>query len=274
MKIVPFIFVILLPIFSSGFAQDGVEIQSKTRAEVLELIGKLKAKDEGLVGKMTNANGTELRKITSERLDIWNTKILETVCKWKIAHVKDSFKKEAVRQNLQDTMNHIKTIMENPGEGSCAGVFSGNEVQWLIQKQIEIWLLPDDEYDAWMEWGNAKLSFQGKIIALRAGMAIIELPDEVGLTEFTLRHENCFTIDGEKYALVVKDLAACPNDDFYSVCLFRLSSKGMAVLIEEVIRENYATDMKLKKVNKDCLRLDWKESDTGKEHSTLIHLKK
>ena len=267
--------IIALTIAVCGFAQDNVsQVQGKTREEMLSWIESIKAKDTQLEAQMLNANGTELRITTAERVELWDPKtVLEKVAEWKIAQLKDVSKQNAVRQNLKDTLEHIKAIWADMGDGSCSSVFSGSEVLDVIRRQIDIWLLPDAEYDAWMDWGNATLSFQGKSISLRSGIAIVKLKDGEAI-EFSLQHKHCFTIDGEKYALVEKNYVASPCDDHYRVYLYRLPANGNAVLVEEVVREHFATKMKLSRENEACLRLDWQDVDSKHAEFTWILLVK
>ena len=248
--------------------------QNETREEMLEWISQLDKQDNVLVEHMEDAYGTGLREGTAERLNVWNTDVLRKVAEWKIAHLEDESKKEQVRKALQDTLKNIDAVWADSGSGSGSSVFSGSEVIVLIQNQINIWLLPDDEYDAWMDWANVKLDYQGRVVQLKSGMAVVELRNGE-VMEFSLQTGNCFVIDGERYALVEKDFVASPCDDHYRVYLYRLEPDGTTTLIEEVVREHFAFDMNLEKEADGCLRVNWREpSLPGRVNSTWIWLLK
>ena len=188
-------------------------------------------------------------------------------------------KKALVSREYQEALAHIKSIYaawSDEPRGSAATEFEGTATVELIRRQIALWLLPDDEYEEWMAtWANAKLLFQGKVIPLTSGMAHVKVRknnfdnDEV---EFSLKRENCFKIDGERYALVERNYVASPSDDYNRVCLFRLAPNGTATLIEEVVSEHFVSKMKLCKEHEGCLRVDWTELFTGKEESTWVLL--
>ena len=249
------------------FAQD------KTREEMIAWIAQLDKRDKELLQQDAKYQ-VEINGVTSDRLDLWDTKtVLGKVAEWKIKHLKDEVEKAKVREAYQEALKYIDVIWENSGDGSGSTTFGGTEVIALIRRQIALWLLPDDEYDEWMaSWSNAKLTFQGKIIPLTSGMAHAKLRKNESSVSFLLKRENCFTIDGEKYALVEKNYVVGVTDDLYRVYLYRLDSNGMAILIEEVIREHCASEMKLFKEMEGRLQLDWKYLDEDKEESTWILL--
>ncbi|MBR4370222.1 MAG: hypothetical protein IKS92_04195 [Victivallales bacterium] len=247
--------------------------QGKTREEMIEWIADLDKRDAELLQQDAKYQ-VEINGITSERLELWDTEtVLGKVAEWKIKHLKDEGKKAKVREAYQEALKYIDVIWENAGDGTGSTTFGGTEIIDLIRRQIALWLLPDDEYDEWMaSWSNAKLIFQGRIIPLTSGMAHAKLRKDDSSVSFLLKRENCFTIDGEKYALVERNYVAGVTDDHYRVYLYRLDSNGMAILIEEVIREHFASEMKLFKEMEGCLQLDWKYLEEDKKESTWILL--
>ena len=247
--------------------------QGKTCEEMIEWIADLDKRDAELLQQDAKYQ-VEINEITSERLELWDTEtVLGKVAEWKIKHLKDEAKKAKVREAYQEALKYIDVIWENAGDGTGSTTFGGTEIIDLIRRQIALWLLPDDEYDEWMaSWSNAKLIFQGKIIPLTSGMAHAKLRKDESSVSFLLKRENCFTIDGEKYALVERNYVAGVTDDHYRVYLYRLDSNGMAILIEEVIREHFASEMKLFKEMEGCLQLDWKYLEEDKKESTWILL--
>ena len=256
--------------------------QNETREEMLAWIAKLEKQDNKLRDEM-ETTGQQLRNgLTRERVEIWDSKtVMKKVADWRIAHLKDDAKKALVSREYQEAQAHIKSIYaawSDEPRGSAATEFEGTATVELIRRQIALWLLPDDEYEEWMAtWANAKLSFQGKVIPLTSGMARAKLRQKKGderEIEFLLKRENCFTIDGEKYAFVERGNIAEVSDDLHRVGLYRLTSGGLAILIEEVISEHFASKIKLVKESECCLRVDWTELFTGKEESTWVLLLK
>ena len=252
--------------------------QNETREEMLAWIAKLDKRDAELQKEMENAAQQPRNGLTLERVEIWDSKtVLKKVAEWKIAHLKDdNAKKALVFKEFLEALAHIKSIYaawDDDPRGSGATEFEGTAIVELVRRQIALWLLPDDEYEKWMgTWSNAKLSFQGKVIPLISGMAYAKVRNKDSEVEFLLKRENCFTIDGENYALVEKNYVAAVNDDYNRIYLYRLEPNGMATLIEEVVREYFASKIKLNKEREGCLRVDWTEYYTGKEESTWILL--
>jgi len=249
-----------------------------TREEMLAWIAKLAYQDANILQDMEDAAQQPRNCYTGERVELWDSKtVLGKVAEWKIAQLKDEAMKELVRKEYQEALAHIERMWDEWEDGgSGAPEFSGTAVVDLVQRLISLWILPDDEYKTWMDtWANARLSFQGREIPLTAGMAHVKvLKDENDKewVEFLLKRENCFTIDGVRYALVERNDVAAVCDDLSRVYLYRLEPNGMAILIEEVVREHFAVDMKLVKENDHCLRLDWKEPGEDKKDSTWILL--
>ena len=277
LRFAPFIMVLLF--VSSAFAPIALA-KTKTREEMLEWIAKLDQKDAKIQKKMENAAQQPRNQYTAERVELWEPKkVFAKVAEWKIAQLKDRAMKNKVHKEYLEALEHIKHMDEqwddNP-RGSGADEFVGTAAVDLIRRQIALWLLPDDEYKTWMStWANAKLSYQGREIPLTAGMAHVKvLKDkrDKSWVEFLLKRENCFTIDGVKYALVERNFVAAVNDDLNRVYLYRLEPNGMAVLIEEVVREQFVGEMKLVKENELYLCLYWKVLGENIKHSTFILL--
>lgn len=255
--------------------------QNETREEILAWVAKLDKQDAKIQKEADNARyQQDLNYCAGARANLWSPEtVLKRIAEWKIAHLMNETEKELVRKAYQEAVKHIELIWDAwSGEhsGSGATEFAGTAAAELSRRQIALWLLPDDEYKEWMAtWSNARLLFQGKEIPLTSGMAHAKErkndrdQDEV---EFLLKHENCYTFDGEKYAFVEKNYVACPSDDFNRVYLFRLNPDGVAILIEEVVREHYVKEIKLSKESECCLRVEWQEVGEKKKESTWVLL--
>ncbi|MBQ7178396.1 MAG: hypothetical protein IJS08_13355 [Victivallales bacterium] len=254
--------------------------QNETREEMLAWIAKLEKQDKNNQDEMETAAQQPRNRLTTKRVEIWDSKtVLKKVAEWRIAHLKDDTKKALVCKEYQEALAHIKNInaaWTDEPSGSGATEFEGTAVVELVRRQIALWLQTDDEYEEWMTtWSNARLAFQGKEIPLISGMAHVKVRnndhDEI---ELLIKRENCFTIDGEKYAFVERNYVAAVSDDFNRVALYRLEGNGLAILIEEVVSEHFVSKMKLSKEREGCLRVDWTELSTGKTESTWVLLLK
>ena len=123
------------------------------------------------------------------------------------------------------------------GAGSVEPMRRSLRAASMIQRQVDIWLLPDDKYREWTQLADAKLELDGLTIPLKNGTGTFkaERYDSEYELNVSLEPDLCFNHNGKSYAVVVEDMEGSLNSDFLRLHLCRLSEPG-GILSKKVLR--------------------------------------